>query len=182
LNVRERGMRMALNAADHVHFKQLMEQDSMKAAAELGEHLVGGGFTAVRRFLDDFRDYLRVFADEEGERAAKLLQYAKAALPEPGRVSPSWVYIWKEFENIIRTKRQLLQAIDPARREGEWQVLLDNPHSNQNIAVYPALTFGEAVYMFAYFHTELLNNEYLRLKKIDTLITFTGADREEPRL
>ncbi|GGD63550.1 hypothetical protein [Paenibacillus nasutitermitis] len=171
---------MALNAVDHVHFKQLMEQSSMKEAADLGQQLVGGGFTAVRRFLDDFRAYLRKFTDEEGECAVKLLRYAKAALPEPGRISPSWVYIWKEFESIIQTKRQVFRDIAPARREGEWQVLLDNPHSNQNIAVYPALTFGEAVYMFAYFRTDLLNNEYLRLQKIDTLLTFTGSQRQEP--
>ncbi|MBW7456020.1 hypothetical protein ACFOLF_01450 [Paenibacillus sepulcri] len=170
---------MALNAAEHVHFQQLIGLNSFRDAARLGEHLAGGGFTAVRRFLDDFRAYLREFRDEDGERAAELLQYAKAALPEPGRMSPSWVYIWKEFEGIIQTKRQVLASIGKASREGEWQVLLDNPYSNQNIAVYPALTFMEAVYMFAYFRTDLLNNEYLRLQKIDTLITFAGSDREE---
>lgn len=99
-------------------------------------------------------------------------------LPNPGQVSPSWANIWKEYDSIIRTKRFVLGSIPAAAREGEWQVLLDNPHSNQNIAVYPGLTFMEAIYMFAYFRSDMMPSEYIRLQKIDTLLTFTGTDRE----
>ncbi|QYR19041.1 hypothetical protein KZ483_13755 [Paenibacillus sp. sptzw28] len=167
-----------MKVMQNVHFQQLLELDNESSAASFGSQLREGGFTAVRRFLDDFRDYLRRFEDDDGERAAALLQFARTALPEPGRISPSWAYIWQEFDSIIRTKRHVFGSIGHTLRSGEWQVLLDNPYSNQNIAVYPGLTFIEAVYMFAYFRTDLTNNEYIRLQRIDTVMTFTGADKQ----
>ncbi|MBW7477536.1 hypothetical protein K0T92_22715 [Paenibacillus oenotherae] len=159
------------------YFVQLAELDSEHEAAALGEQLRREGFTAVRRFLDECREYLRRYEEEECELAEALLHKARIMLPDPGRISPSWTYIWKEFDGIMSTKRHVLSDIDKGRRNGEWQVLLDNQFSNQSIAVYPGLSFYEAVYMFAYFRTELENNEYIRLQKVDTVITFSGADR-----
>ncbi|MFC5648481.1 hypothetical protein ACFPYJ_04945 [Paenibacillus solisilvae] len=167
-----------MSVTQNLHYQQLMEVRSLAEAAALGERIRTEGFTALRRLLDEFRDYLRRFTDNEGERAEELLLFASTAIPEPGRISPSWAYIWQEYERIIRTKRYLFQTIPAADRDGEWQVLLDNPHSNQNIAVYPALTFLESIYMFAYFRTDLTNNEYIRLQKIANVVTFTGADQE----
>ena len=167
-----------MSVTQNAHYQQLTEVTNDTEAAAFGEQLRAEGFTAVRRLLDEFRDYLRRFTDSEGERALELLRIARIAIPEPGRISPSWAYIWQEFERIIRTKNYLFKSIAAADREGEWQVLLDNPHSNQNIAVYPALSFMEAIYMFAYFRTDLTNNEYIRLQKISTVVTFTGADQE----
>jgi hypothetical protein len=167
-----------MSVAQSSLFGRFAELHDHEQAQRLGERLRSEGFTAVRRFLDDFRDFLRSFGDDECDRAFELLAHARAALPEPGRISPSWAYIWREFEAIIRTKRHVFQSIGRNARSGEWQVLLDNPYSNQNIAVYPGLTFLEAAYMFAYFRTDLTNNEYIRLQKVETVITFTGADRD----
>lgn len=159
------------------YFMQLNRLDSVQEAAALGERMRGEGFTAVRRFLDDFRAYLRTYEEEQCGQADLLLLRARAALPEPGGISPSWTYIWKEFESIIATKRQILEEIGREQRNGEWQVLLDNQFSNQSIAVYPGLTFYEAVYMFAYFRMDLVRNEYIRLQKVATVITISGADQ-----
>ncbi|MCQ6560117.1 hypothetical protein [Paenibacillus mendelii] len=166
-----------MNTTQYEYFLQLDQLHDDASAAEFGRKLRSDGFTAVRRFLDEFRDYLRLFADEASERAAELLYRAQRVLPNPGHVSPSWTDVWKEFDSIIRTKTYVLDSIPASARDGEWQVLLDNPHSNQNIAVYPGLSFMEAIYMFAYFRSDLTLNEYIRLQKIDTVLTFTGADR-----
>ncbi|AZN41929.1 hypothetical protein [Paenibacillus albus] len=167
-----------MQVTEDTGFQQLIRIQTDEDIQSFGQQLHGGGFTALRRFLDDFRDYLRLYEDEACAQAEELMRRAKLAAPEPGRTSPSWTYIWSEFEGIIRTKRDVFNSISTDQREGEWQVLLDNPHSNQNIAVYPGLTFIEAVYMFAYFRTGLTNSEYIRLQKIATVMTFTGADRD----
>lgn len=166
-----------MSVTQNTHYQQLTEVTDDSEAEAFGRRLCEEGFTAVRRLLDEFRDYLKRFVDNEGEQALERLRLARIAILEPGRISPSWTYVWQEFERIIRTKIYLFQSIAEADRDGEWQVLLDNPHSNQNIAVYPALTFMESIYMFAYFRTDLTNNEYIRLQKISTVVTFTGADQ-----
>ncbi|UVI27635.1 hypothetical protein [Paenibacillus spongiae] len=167
-----------MKTAQYDYFHQFCEVRDETSALSLGSKFRADGFTAVRRFLDEFRDYLRQFGDAECQQASERLQLARAMLPNPGEVSPSWVNIWKEYDSIIRTKRVVLGSIPVTAREGEWQVLLDNPHSNQNIAVYPGLTFMEAIYMFAYFRSDMMPSEYIRLQKIDTLLTFTGVDRK----
>ncbi|CAH1203422.1 hypothetical protein PAECIP111893_01964 [Paenibacillus plantiphilus] len=159
------------------YFMQLNMLDSIQDAPAVGKQLRSEGFTAVRRFLDDFRAYIRTYEEEQCQQAELLLQKARAALPEPGGISPSWTFIWQEFEGIMTTKRRILGEIDREQRNGEWQVLLDNQFSNQSIAVYPGLTFYEAVYMFAYFRTELVRNEYIRLQKVATVITIIGGDQ-----
>ncbi|SEM85943.1 hypothetical protein [Paenibacillus sp. OV219] len=170
-----------MQMTDDAGIQQLMSSQTDEDIQSFGQQLHGGGFTALRRFLDDFRDYLRQYEDGACDLADELIRRAKLAVPEPGRTSPSWTYIWTEFEGIIHTKRDVFQSIPKSQRDGEWQVLLDNPHSNQNIAVYPGLTFIEAVYMFAYFRTGLTNSEYIRLQKISTVMTYTGAERDGPQ-
>ncbi|QHW34553.1 hypothetical protein GZH47_29670 [Paenibacillus rhizovicinus] len=162
------------------YFAQLrdLKPGSDSDADHFGEALRSAGFTPMRRFLDEFRLYLRSYLEAESGAASELLKRAMKAVPEPGRISPSWTYVWREYEGIIRTKAQVFRDIPESEREGEWQVLLDNPFSNQNIAVYPNLTFIEAAYMFAYFRTDLTNSEYVRLQKIATLMTFSGADSD----
>jgi hypothetical protein len=144
--------------------------------AAFGEALRQEGFAAVRRFLDDYRVYLQTFDEGQIEEADELLARGRTALPEPGRVSPSWVRIWEHYEGIARYKREIFDAIEKGKRTGEWQVLIDNPFTNGSVAVYPALTFLEAAYMFAYFRTDLEKNEYIRMQKVETVIARTGKD------
>ncbi|WP_420831132.1 hypothetical protein [Paenibacillus artemisiicola] len=165
-------------AREDDYFARLRELRSAGETEAFGEALREAGFTPLRRFLDAFRHYLRTYGEAECAQASELLKRAKQAVPEPGRMSPSWTYVWREYDGIVRTKAQVFRDVPAADRDGEWQVLLDNPHSNQNIAVYPGLDFLEAAYMFAYFRTELANNEYIRLQKIATVMTFTGADSD----
>jgi len=152
-------------------FRRLSLQDEAEA---FGAALAAEGFTAVRRFLDDFRDYLRSFADEQTGTAMFLLAQGRRALPEPGRISPSWAEVWTEFGRIAAYKSEAMARIPADARGGEWQVLLDNPHSSGSIAVYPGLTFMEAAYLYAYFRSGLEPSEYIRLQRVDTVIMNTG--------
>lgn len=146
---------------------------------EYGRQLADRGFTALRRYFEEIREYLRTFMDDEAADAAALIERLRTALPTPGRISPSWQDIWQEFSGIVKYKTEVLKRIPAAARDGEWQVLLDNPYSNQHIAVYPALTFQEASYMYAYFRTSLEPTEFIRLQKVETVIMNTGADKDE---
>jgi hypothetical protein len=144
--------------------------------AAFGEALRQEGFAAVRRYLDDYRVYMQTYDEGQIVEADELLARGRMALPEPGRVSPSWVRIWEHYEGIANYKREIFGTIPQEDRAGEWQVLIDNPYTNGNVAVYPALTFLEAAYMFAYFRTDLEKNEYIRMQKVETVISRTGKD------
>lgn len=169
---------MTITTNGNEFFARLRSLDE-SAIEAFGAELRKAGFTPIRRFLDDFRNYLREYGEAESGYATELLKQAREALPEPGQTSPSWTYIWREYDVIVRTKAQIFRDIPSTDREGEWQVLIDNPFSNQNIAVYPGLTFKEAAYMFAYFRADLTNSEYIRLQKVATVMTFSGADSDD---
>ncbi|WP_281887427.1 hypothetical protein [Paenibacillus sp. YYML68] len=138
-----------------------------------------GGFTPFRLFLERFRDWLKSYEDAGCERTSELLRTARELFPEPGAFSPSWASIWDEFESICFHKQTVFEAIPASEREGEWQVLIDNPYTNSELVCYPSLSFIEGAYMYAYFRTDLKQNEYIRLQKIQNVIMAFGSDREE---
>ncbi|WP_141334770.1 hypothetical protein [Paenibacillus sp. tmac-D7] len=142
--------------------------------------VVEGGFTAFRLFLEGFRDLLKRFEDGEIERVNRLLAAARQLFPEPGRFSPSWVDIWNEFEQIAQFKQTVLESIVGDDRAGEWQILIDNPYTNTDLACYPSLTFLEGAYLYAYFRSDLKQNEFIRLQKIQNVIMAFGSERSEP--
>jgi hypothetical protein len=139
-----------------------------------GVELAAGGFSAVRVFLEEFRTFLRQYDEPRQEEAERLIGRGRAALPEPGRISPAWARIWDEFAAIAAYKRDVFDRIPRDGRDGEWQVLLDNPYTNGQITVYPALSFLEAAYMYAYFRTDLVPNEVIRMQRIHTVLFDTG--------
>ncbi|AEI41807.1 hypothetical protein [Paenibacillus mucilaginosus] len=134
------------------------------------------GFTPFRLFLEGFRERLKTFGDGETERVRDLLDTAKGLFPEPRVFSPSWALVWDEFEGILTTKSAVLASIPQEKRDGEWQIILDNPFTNTDLVCYPGMTFMNAAYMYAYFRTDLKQNEYLRLQKVATLIITQGGE------
>lgn len=164
--------------ADRLSFAAFAGLATPAEAQTFGEALAAEGFSAVRRFLDGFRDELRQFGDERSAWTAELVERGRLALPEPGRISPSWSDIWNEYRRIAVYKGELLARIPEPERSGEWQVLLDNPYANGSIAVYPALTFAEAAYLYAYFRAGLEPSEYIRLQRVDTVILNTGKETQ----
>ncbi|MCP1305758.1 hypothetical protein [Paenibacillus tyrfis] len=147
--------------------------------AAFRESIQRQGFTAFRLLLEGFRDRLKQFTDGDMESVNELLERARQLFPKPETFSPSWVNIWDEFERMAAYKQTVLETIPAEEREGEWQVLLDNPYTNSDLVCYPGLSFLEGAYLYAYFRSDLKQNEYIRLQKIQNLVMAFGSERQE---
>lgn len=143
------------------------------------ESIRRGGFTAFRLFLDGFREQLKRYEDHESAKMSRLVALAKELFPQPQLFSPAWAQIWEEYELILTYKQTVLETISADQRDGEWQIILDNPYTNSDLICYPGLSFMEGAYMYAYFRTDLKNNEYIRLQKIQNVIMAFGSERSE---
>lgn len=142
----------------------------------LRERLLNGGYSAFYQLLEALRERIRLFGDGEADEVLALLDKAKAVVPEPGGISPAWQNVWTLLEQMIRFKQRALEAVPAEERDGEWQVLIDNPYENRETACYPGLNFMEAAFIYAKFRPELMENEYVRLQKVVTHLTEFGAD------
>ena len=142
---------------------------------QLSQELLQGGYSAVFRFVEQFRERIKTFGDEEIEKMQQLITKGETFLPEPGAVSPSWQDLWEHFRLVTDYKINALKTIPASERDGEWQVLLDNPYTHQDIVCYPGLTFAEAAYLYGYFRSDLKKNEYIRMQKVQNLIMEFGS-------
>lgn len=156
-------------------FDRFAETSDEHELSAIREQLEAGGYSDFYRFLEHFRERLKRYGDEEAEQIRDLIQKARETFPNPGSISPSWQDIWGEFACIHEHKTQVLKKIPASEREGEWQILIDNPYTNREIACYPGLSFEEAAYLYGYFHHDLNQNEYIRLQKIQTVIMDYGG-------
>lgn len=138
-----------------------------------------GGFTSFRLFIDGFRERLKRCEDNDMANMRRLVTLAKKLFPQPQLFSPAWAQIWDEYELIVTYKLTVLETVPADQRDGEWQIILDNPYTNSDLICYPGLSFLEGAYMFAYFRTDLKNNEYIRLQKIQHVIMAFGSERAE---
>ncbi|MCZ8515995.1 hypothetical protein O9H85_27060 [Paenibacillus filicis] len=159
-------------------FEQALTDEQL---SEFQQRIRKEGFTGFRLFLEGFRERMKAFEDRDLEPMEALIERAKQLFPEPSDFSPSWVKIWDDFEQMISYKRLVFETIGPAEREGEWQIIIDNPYTHQEIVCYPGLSFLEGAFLYAYFRTDLKQNEYIRLQKIQNVIMAFGSERPEQR-
>ncbi|QMV44625.1 hypothetical protein [Cohnella cholangitidis] len=152
----------------YMQIARLEDELSFRLAME------AAGYFAFYTFIEDFRNGLKNYSDVEADKLRMKISRARSLFPAPERFSPSWSAVWDEFELISLAKNEALATIPANRREGEWQVLLDNPYSHQQVVCYPGLGFLEAAYMYGYFQRELKPNEVLRLQKVTDLIRTNG--------
>lgn len=150
------------------------ETDADKEA--LRAELVGGGYPVFYRLLESYRQRINSFGDGEAEEVLALIDKGRELVPDPSKISPAWADVWAKLEQMVQYKQRALDAVPADKRDGEWQVLIDNPFENRETACYPGLTFMEAVFIYAKFRPELMNNEFVRLQKVDTHLTEFGAD------
>lgn len=159
-------------------FAYYMQLDSEESELLFREEMNASGYFAFYTFAEQFREGLRQYGHDERELYARLLERNRRLFPEPSRFSPSFAELWDEFELILRGKNEALDAIPASESEGEWQVLLDNPYSTQQVVCYPSLSFLEAAYLYAYFQRELKPNELLRLQRITHRLAVRGSAEE----
>lgn len=143
---------------------------------EVKQSIERGGYDAFRVFIDQWEQALKEVEEDGFDELEERLAWCREAFPEPVRFSPVWQVVWDELGEKLRWKRYVFESVPPGEREGEWQIIMDNPYMNQGIVCYPALSFLEAAYLFGYFKPTLANNEYLRVQKIVNALEVTGGD------
>lgn len=163
---------MRVRASNYFDRLQSVDESELE---QLREHVEREGYSAFRQLLDQFMRALKQIENEESIGRVKLqVEKASSLFPEPARFSPSWQNVWNELLDSLRWMEHVYEHVAVSDRNGEWQVLLDNPFTNQEVVCYPGLQFQEAAYLFGYFKPTLVRNEYLRLQKITTAIIVTG--------
>lgn len=155
-------------------FQRFCEANEDEQLRSIQQDILSDGFSAFRQFVESFGDKLKRYEDDEKHHVQTILDKCKHWFSEPGSISPAWQTIWQEYQCIITYKNEALESVSPEQRQGEWQILMDNPYTNQQIVCYPGLQFIEAAYLYGYFHHELEKNEYIRLQKIETLLVAQG--------
>jgi hypothetical protein len=133
-----------------------------------------GGYSSFRLLLDTLTEKIKAYEDGEIEHVAALIDKGKKLFPKPVLFSPSWEVVWQTLEQTVGYKASVLKSIPARERDGEWQVIMDNPFAIQEVVCYPGLPFLQAVYLYAYFRPQLERNEYIRLQKIQTLVMDFG--------
>lgn len=164
---------LSLNA-----YRKLSDPELRRA---FSDQMTAKGYYAFFVFVEQFREALKGYDDSDAHEIGELLRRARADFPNPGQFSPSWTTLWDEFDAIFATKNETMSDIPLSERDGEWEVLIDNPYLSQQVVCYPGLTFTDAAYLFAYFQRELKPNEFLRLHKV-TLWRVTTGHKEASML
>lgn len=142
---------------------------------EIRNRMKQAGYAGFSEFLSWIRQKLRDYADSDIVQMESLLQKAKEVFPQPEQFSPSWQNTWQDFYRLFQCKNEILHSVPEAKREGEWQVILDNPYTQEGVVCHPGLSFMEAAYLFGQFHLDLKRNEYIRLQKIEHVIMRFGS-------
>jgi hypothetical protein len=160
-------------------FLQFKEATTQNDTNEFTKQITHGGYSLFSKFIDGFREQIRIYDDVDQQLMVELVERARTLFPAPIQFSPHWQSIWDEFQNIVHYKNSIFQRIPSLEREGEWQVILDNPFTNQEVVCYPALPFIEAAYLYGYFRPELKENEYVRIQKVVNRIVEFGFMNEK---
>lgn len=158
-------------------FEQFVKAESKEEIEELKAIVHKEGYPFFRRLLDSFDYKIRQFADNESQEVIQLMKKAKKLFPDPGKISPSWEYVWIKYEQMINYKIKMLQSISEDKRDGTWQIIMDNPYTNQEVVCYPKLSFLEAAYLYSYFRPGLEKNEYVQVQKVKSLIMEYGSEK-----
>ncbi|NBI27889.1 hypothetical protein ERL59_02795 [Chengkuizengella sp. YPA3-1-1] len=137
------------------------------------------GYSGFSHFLYWMKEQLKTYDDTNISRVTELLNKAKLIFQSPIQFSPSWANVWTQLEQIMQHKNEILKQIPIESRTGEWQVIMDNPYTNEAIVCYPGLSFIEAAYLYGFFRLDLKNNEYIRLQRVENLVVFSKDNKPE---
>lgn len=134
-----------------------------------------GGYSCFNELLEHLKHQLKLCDEASLGEVRESFAKARRIVPFPGRISPSWERIWEELHRFLQHKEAVLRQVPQRDRDGEWQIVMDNPYTNDGIVCYPGLSFIEAAYLYAYFRDSLKKNEYIRLQKIVNLLVTEGG-------
>ncbi|WP_051620417.1 hypothetical protein [Paenibacillus sp. UNC451MF] len=157
------------------HWQHLENGISEEELVLFKQSIDEGGYSAFHMLLEGFKHKLKQFQERDEKSTFSWIAKARQLFPNPEHFSPSWSNVWDEMQEIASIKTKLLRTISPEERDGEWQLILDNPHTIQEVVCHPGLTFDEASYLYSYFRPGLQKNEYIRLQKIKSMVMEVGS-------
>lgn len=152
--------------------EQLANANSTDEIVQLRKKIKTGGYSVFKELLDGITVKLKQCTDDQLKETKSLLRKARRVISRPGKISPSWTNLWDETERILEYKKEVLKQVPAHQRDGEWQIIIDNPFTTQGVACHPGLEFLEAAYLFGYLRLDLKRNEYIRLQKIANTIMY----------
>jgi hypothetical protein len=155
-------------------FEQFVQASTEEEYKQLQSLLETGRYSLFSELLIGLKEQLMTGEEALLGQLKLLVRKGKIIVPHPEWISPSWEKIWEEQERLIYYKEEALRQVPPEERIGEWQIIMDNPYTNEGISCYPALSFIEAAYLYAYFRKDLKKNEYIRLQRIINLLMAKG--------
>jgi hypothetical protein len=155
-------------------FEQFQLATTIEAYNELRTMFENGGYSLFSQLLEGLKAHLITCDEATLEQAKQLIAKGREIVPQPSVISPSWEKVWGEMDHLIFHKGEALRSIPLSERDGEWQIIMDNPYTNEGITCYPALSFADAVYLYGYFRKDLRKNEYIRLQKIVNVVMSQG--------
>lgn len=157
-----------------VWFNRFIQISDDTEKNQFRENMTEAGFSAVNQWLRSFYDHVKNM-DEQGFKSMReWLELGKEVLPELGQFSPSWQNTWQELFDLYQIKTEAYASIPDEQRDGEWQVLFDNPFSTDGIVCHSNKTFAEATYLFAKYRLTLKKAEYVKLQKVVTSMVQKG--------
>ncbi|MEX2460874.1 MAG: hypothetical protein WD469_06180 [Paenibacillaceae bacterium] len=165
---------MKLNQMNGNIFEQFQQATTLEANNELRAMLESGGYSLFSLLLEGLKAHLITCDEISLEQAKQLIVKGREIVPQPFVISPSWEKVWEEMEHLIFYKGEALRSIPLSDRDGEWQIIMDNPFTNEGVTCYPALSFADAAYLYGYFRRDLRKNEYIRLQKIVNVVISQG--------
>ncbi len=166
-----------MNQLETASLLEMLEYaDTKQALIECGQKIIEGGYSPFSAFLYQFEQRMKQAGDADMGLLEELIRRGKQALPDPGAISPAWEKKWERLEGIAEQKSQILKSVAPDKREGEWQIIIDNPFSLESVSCHPGLDFYQAAYYFGYFMQDLKKNEFLRLQRIENIKTIFQAE------
>ncbi|HEX7055727.1 MAG TPA: hypothetical protein VF260_00845 [Bacilli bacterium] len=125
-----------------------------------------GGYTAFSTFLQLLQEKMKQYGDDEAKTILRTIRKGKRTLPRPRRISPAWDGLWERLLATAQQKAEILQTVPVDKREGEWQILINNPYVMDKLTCHPGLNFYEAAYFYGLFRQDLKKNEFMRLQQV----------------
>lgn len=155
-------------------YQDLKKSISTEMFSEEVKKFTSRGFSGVHDLIYRIRYEMRHAEEVQMGELQELLKELRKAIPEPGQFSPSWKKIWDELDEEWIIKMKVYRTVKPQDREGEWQVIFNNPYSTEGVICHTDLSFAEAAYLYAHFRRSLSQNEMIKLQKALTVLREVG--------
>ncbi|TCS84460.1 hypothetical protein [Tepidibacillus fermentans] len=152
-------------------FKKLTTKEEKKVYKQTVEQ---GGFAVFNELIRSFHEELKKLDENGFEQMQDWIELGKELFPELYRFSPTWEYFWDEITQLYQNKQEFYQIVPKEERDGEWQVLFDNPFSTEGIVCHTDKNFAEATYLAAKYQLSMKKAEILKLQKVSNTIIKRG--------